>query len=799
VAVERSIETLRAGARALACVVAASSLTAAPAAYGQQALPSPEGPSSLPTARDAVGPERAGSGGLTPGGAAFGEATSGGAASGGPASGVSRRAPREAPGASSAEQGVQIRATSAPPTRSASDVGITIGRLREVPRANAADLLRLAPGIFLTGGLGEGHAEQVFLRGFDARLGQDVEFSVEGVPLNEPGHPHGHGYADTHGVIPELVDGLRVLEGPFDPRQGDFAVAGSAQYALRARDRGARAQYRVGTFGTHRLVGVFAPEGELSGTFLGAELARSDGYGSNRAFERATVNAGYERRLEGATARVLAMSYLTRYGSAGVIREDDLRAGRIGFFDTYDATQGGDVTRHALSATLEARAFGATAWAAYRTFRFRENFTGFLLDTQRPGQSAHGQRGDAIEQVSSSMDVGARGHAKMRATFAGLPQTLELGFTGRFVRADVTQRRVRAGTHIPYATDHDFVPALANVGVYLDADLKLARWLSLRGGLRVDGFHYDVLDRCATRGTYVRGGRLDVECPDADRSGYRNPETRRSAAGMLAQPRISALVGPFSGVHLALAYGTGARSADSTYLGDGERAPFSPIQAGEAGMIFHRERGGWTLVARALGFITHVERDLIFDEAQGRNALAGGTTRYGGLGAARASHRWLDVAMHVTYARATYDQDGLLVPYVPPLVARLDAVVTAPLPVKILERPLTASLGTGWSFVAARPLPLSEWAEPILTGDLQASLRWQHVEVGLWCTNVLDARYAWSQYNYVSDFQSLDFPTRVASRHFTAAAPRNVSLMLTVHLGAAASRHGVGVAPTEAR
>jgi iron complex outermembrane receptor protein len=770
-------EMKRGKARALAGFVALTTLVGARGATGQQ-VPSPTTQASRPPTESPDNSD----------GARVERTESGRAGMEGPVGSGSLRA-------EGVEQGVRIRAATLPPTRSASDVVMQIGRLREIPRANAADLLRLAPGIFLTGGLGEGHAEQVFLRGFDARLGQDVEFSVEGVPLNEPGHPHGHGYADTHGVIPELVDGLRVLEGPFDPRQGDFAVAGSAQYALRARERGGRTQYRVGMFGSHRLVGVFAPEGEQPGTFAGVELARSDGFGSNRAFERATVNAGYERRLDSGSLRVLAMSYLTRYGSAGVIREDDLRAGRIGFFDTYDATQGGDVARHALSVTLESRAFGATAWAAYRTFRFRENFTGFLLDVQRPGQSPHGQRGDAIEQVSGSMDLGARGYAKMRATLGGLPQAIELGFAGRFVRADVTQRRLRAGTNIPYATDGDFVPSLANIGAYLDADLKLTRWFSLRGGLRADGFQYDVLDRCATRGTYVRGGRLDAECPDADRSGYRNPETRRSAAGMLAQPRVSALFGPFSGVHLALAYGTGARSADSTYVGDGERAPFSPIQAGEAGVVFHRDRGGWTLVARALGYVTHVERDLIFDEAQGRNGLAGGTTRYGGLGAARASNRWLDIAMHVTYARATYDEDGLLVPYVPPLVGRLDAVATVPLPVKLRERNFIASVGTGWSFVAARPLPLSEWAEPILTGDVQASLRWQHVEFGLWCTNVLDARYAWSQFNYVSDFQSLEFPTRVASRHFTAAAPRNLSLTLTIHLGAAASRHGSSSSP----
>ena len=59
-----------------------------------------------------------------------------------------------------------------------------------------------------------------------------------GVPINEVGNLHGNGYADTHFIIPELVTSLRVIEGPFDPRQGNFAVAGSASYQLGLPNRG---------------------------------------------------------------------------------------------------------------------------------------------------------------------------------------------------------------------------------------------------------------------------------------------------------------------------------------------------------------------------------------------------------------------------------------------------------------------------------------------------------------------------------------------------------------------------------
>ena len=178
-----------------------------------------------------------------------------------PAPGAPNATPTGAPAAapSAAESGekqpaeVEIRGRMVPPSRGASDFNLRIGELSRVPRQNATEMLKLAPGILLTNEGGEGHAEQVFLRGFDAREGQDIEFTVGGVPINESGNLHGNGYADTHFILPELVESLRVIEGPFDPRQGNYAVAGSANYELGLEKRGLTAKY------TDRELGNQAP------------------------------------------------------------------------------------------------------------------------------------------------------------------------------------------------------------------------------------------------------------------------------------------------------------------------------------------------------------------------------------------------------------------------------------------------------------------------------------------------------------------------------------------------------------
>ena len=62
----------------------------------------------------------------------------------------------------------------APPLAGASDLRLDVGALARVPRKSATELLQLAPGIYLSNEGGEGHAERIYLRGFDAREGKDI-------------------------------------------------------------------------------------------------------------------------------------------------------------------------------------------------------------------------------------------------------------------------------------------------------------------------------------------------------------------------------------------------------------------------------------------------------------------------------------------------------------------------------------------------------------------------------------------------------------------------------------------------
>jgi hypothetical protein len=249
-----------------------------------------------------------------------------------------------------------------PKSRGANDLRIEIGQLSLVPVQTGGERLKLAPGVLLTNEGGDGHPERIFMRGFDAREGQDIELSVDGVPVNDSGNLHGNGYADLNFIIPELIENLRVIEGPFDPRQGNYAVAGSAEYELGLTKKGLTVKGTYGSFNTQRLVLLWSPESASSRTFGGVSLQRSDGFGQNRGSQSARAAAGYEGRLSETTSfRLQAIGYTAGFRSAGVVRDDDFRAGRLGFFDTYDARQGGEATRASLSGDVHYHLGGFTA------------------------------------------------------------------------------------------------------------------------------------------------------------------------------------------------------------------------------------------------------------------------------------------------------------------------------------------------------------------------------------------------------------------------------------------------------
>ncbi len=656
-----------------------------------------------------------------------------------------------------------------------SDTDLAIGRLHAVPRLRAEELLTLAPGVLLANHGGEGHASAFFLRGFDAGEGQDVEITVDGVPINDPSNAHGHGYADTGFVIPELVERLRVVEGPFDPRQGDFALAGSAHYTLGLATRGVRAQVEAGTFGHQRLLLTWGPEAASRQTFTAVSLARGDGFGPSRASTRATALAQLEGALgAGMRGALFATGHVADFVSAGVVRADDVAAGRLAcpagtesFFCVADATQGGASTRFSAGARATWQRGGTRlehlVWVAARRLRIRENFTGQLLDA----------RGDGLDERYDATTIGARGSYRFAWRLRGQPQSAELGFIARRSAGETGQDRLRSDGGDAWTTVFDDAFTLTNVGVYGGVTLRPWGWLTLRGGLRADALGFGI----ERRGLALR-----------DRDGALSGVVRADALGVSIAPRGAFALQLARGLTWTTSVGVGTRSTDAQALSDGERAPFAQAIASETGLALTVGRPrDVALDARSAFFVTRVTRDLVFDAERGRNAEVGPSNRFGALFAvhlrvkdkleARVSGTWTEAHLVDPGAAPLALAAGPRLPYVPRFVGRAD--VSARHTVRLAGEPIELGASLGVTGLAARPLPLGTFGEPYVLVDASLRARWRGVELAWVARNLLDARWRAWELAYPSRFG--DGPASMLPvTHFAAGAPFFTFVSLSV-------------------
>jgi iron complex outermembrane receptor protein len=718
---------------------------------------------------------------------------------------ASQRSPSPAPGAAapdaaqaeaSTAEDVNVRGHLQARSHGVSDYQVEVGELKAVPRTNASDALKLAPGFLLTNEGGSGHAEQVFLRGFDAHEGQDLEFTVDGVPINDSGNYHGNGYADTHFIIPELIHSVRVLEGPYAPQQGDFAVAGSADYQLGLDRRGLTTEYTTGSFDTQRLLLLWGPSDAPSGTFAGAEYFTTNGFGVNRQARRGTAMGQYELPVgDRGTLRINATAYVTEYNNAGIVREDDYDSGKVGFYGTEDPNQtGNSSSRASISATYETRYrdidVSQQLFVIDRTMRLRENWTGYIDDIQLPTQQPHDQRGDLIDFHFDGATIGGRGLARWHGSAFGQRQEFEAGYYARVDQTTSQQYRIAAGSNTPYLTDADLTSTLGDVAVYVDGNVHFAPWLALRGGVRGDMFLFDVLNNCAVHSAdnpSKASPEIDTPClSELEHGVYREPFQRATTGDGAIMPRGTLALGPFDHFEFTASVGDGIRSVDPSYVSQGLQTPFIRVQSRDLGTSYTGDLGRSVgLTAKSVFFQTHVDQDLLFDPTAGRNALADGTTRTGWAGSLRALGSFFDVSANATLVKATFDDTHLLVPYVPDIVLRADAALFRELPWRLDHKPVRATLGYGVSYVGRRPLPYGELSDTIFLSDASLGLGWSIWNVRLVGQNLFDARYKLGEYNYASDFHSAPAPTLVPERSFTAGAPQQILLSLSATLGGA--------------
>jgi TonB family protein len=657
--------------------------------------------------------------------------------------------------------------------RGAADFEIGRDILNAAPVFSANDLLKRVPGLYASKPEGGAVGERFFLRGFDSEHGQDIEFKLGSIPINQPSHIHGQGYTFQGFIIPEVVRQLRVTEGVYDPAQGDFAIAGTIEYDLGVEQRGVYAQTDLGSFRTFRQIAIFAPEGSDPDTFGAFQLRRTDGFGQNRDGIDGSAMFQYGFGREKWRFRVHGGFGGARYNLAGVLRLDDIQAGDVGWLDAYPfdtaRAQNGFNLSTILGFSGEHRgenkrnsSFGL--WFQFHDFRLKENFSGFL-ETDENGDTP----GDLIEQLDRRFVIGgnARHRTHQFAPADWAKGTVELGLATRVDLIGQELNLVEAPQSRVYEERIDADIAQTDVGVWLDLDWDFTKYLNVTGGVRADVLFYNVTDR------------QESVSPD-DVVPY-----RRTAAGVAVGPRAVVTVKPIEELDVVLAYGRGFRSPQARVILENGDVPFTKVHSADFGL---RSRIGSNdeLRLALTGFFTRMNNDLIFEPHEARFEPIGPTTRIGAVFYTQARPLpWLYGAFSVTYVKATLDetpapepgeppsglQAGDAIPFVPPWLLRLDLGASEDL-VNLGKHALHGKVGVGYTFLSDRPLRFSETSPRVNLLELSAGLSWWFLELGFQVFNLLDTRYAAQEFVFESNWDPNAPPSDQPARHIAAGAPR---------------------------
>jgi len=365
------------------------------------------------------------------------------------------------------------------------------------PHSTTQELLQVVPGLFIAQHAGGGKAEQIFLRGFDADHGTDINISVDGVPVNMVSHGHGQGYADLHFVIPEAIAEMEVMKGPYYVRYGDLATAGAVSFRTFDRLPVNTLKADIGSFGTARAVGLvnlFSAQ-KLRG-YGGAEYYRTRGYfDAEQDLQR--WNWLLKIHYQAPVHQFFAFSYFgheSHWDASGQIPARAVSNGSIGRFGSIDPTEGGQTSRHTFLAqfndlsSLDEPLSIAASFTRY-TFQLFSNFTFFKRDPVS---------GDQIEQTDSrsllTLNISDTRRWSLGKFITGRT-TAGAGLRADNIVLGMYHTEARRRTNEVNGSD----VKQRNLSAFAEHELFLGETIRILAGLRADYFSF-VVDRRLTGG-----------------------------------------------------------------------------------------------------------------------------------------------------------------------------------------------------------------------------------------------------------------------------------------------------------
>ena len=370
--------------------------------------------------------------------------------------------------------------------------------------SNSQEVLRIVPGLFIGQHQGGGKAEQIFLRGFDNDHGTDISLNMDGMPINMVSHAHGQGYADSHFIIPETIEGTTYKKGPYDAQKGDLATTGFVDFHTADAISTNTIKAEAGQFNTYRLLGMvnlLTDKAKQNGQswYAASEYRYSDSYFDNpQHFKRFNFFTKYYGKLSDKNTLSLSASTLySTWFASGQIPESAIDEGKVGFYGALDPNEGGVTSRTNINAQLNTTLSDNDLiknqfyYSRYK-FDLHTDFTFYLVDQVN---------GDEIRQKEARNLYGYKGSYLHEGYSGDTKITTDVGLNARLDATDNTElsHTVNRYTLINPIKLGDITEFSA--GSYINETFEFSPKFSVNAGLRFDQFYYQYNNKLASDST----------------------------------------------------------------------------------------------------------------------------------------------------------------------------------------------------------------------------------------------------------------------------------------------------------
>lgn len=492
-------------------------------------------------------------------------------------------------------------APSGPINRGDSLIGLTpsasegvFGRddISQQPLFSPTNVLDLMPGFATTNENTGSDAGVYYIRGVNVDHGTDFALFVDNMPINQPTHAHGQGFANINFLIPEVIETVGYRKGSYYADLGDFSTLGAAKIRLARTLPESIDRLSAGQNGWVR--GVVASSGTTrNGDLLyAADLSYFDNdfaiAEKNKKF-KGLVKYTTGDESEGMSTSLMA--YHSDWFSTEPQKLTFLQTN--GLYSNFDPTTGGREFRFSWNTEYwredTSGRWQANAYAIYDRFDIFINPEQDSLDGQVLQPDGRLTSGVNVARVFDTCLLGRSS-----------PWTFGVQMRDDFInrlRRDNTNRRALLTTETSHRVN------VFTVSPYVSNQTAWSDWLRTDVGVRGDIYQFDV-----------------VNLLDRTQSGD-------TPAG-LVNPKASLVLGPWLETEYFLNFGTGFHSNDARGLFD----PMTPTNAlartksAEAGLRSETFEN-WTTSAAV--WYQEFQSELVFDAESGTFEARGPSRRYG--------------------------------------------------------------------------------------------------------------------------------------------------------------------------